>query len=640
MKVFKHYLILSILSITYCHAQNTFEISSIENQIAYADSIIRDEPVKAESILKTAIEKAHEINNDSLTLFIIYKFAALYNQSSRPSNYIEVSDKYLKSYEHYKTHPYKYINSITLRYSSFLKLSAFDKAMKSIILADSLLNIVPDIDRTQFVPNNLYISNIYSRQGLHLKAIEFAKKGISEIIGENNYHLSYAYKILYKSYFLLDSLELSSNYYKKYTDKLDIHNKSLAFRAYHFSNFHHVMKTFATKDKLHVLYDSLSNYKHKLSIRNDIGFVLASIYDKQKEYPKAIEFWKKGILPGDQNDNYNLYPISKIYNTYLSLNQVDSAAHYMKKFNVLNKAVAAKDKNKQFEELNAKYQSSLKDAEINKQQVIIEKQNREKDFILAAIIIGMIALLSVIWFFMTHLKYKKQKAEIELKMRNQEISQLKKEKKILSMASMIEGQEAERIRISKDLHDGLGGLLSTVKAHFSNIQNQIIDQEKIDVYNKANLMIDEACQEIRRISHNLMPATLKLDGLKSAIEQLADDISMAHDFEVKAEIIGFEGTLNEQYEIFIFRIIQEASNNIIKYANAENVLIQLSENDHGYHIIIEDDGIGFDTLKTTYGIGLKSIESRVDYLKGNLDISSVISEGTTITINIPKTTKL
>ena len=102
---------------------------------------------------------------------------------------------------------------------------------------------------------------------------------------------------------------------------------------------------------------------------------------------------------------------------------------------------------------------------------------------------------------------------------------MKKRKKIISLASSIEGQEAERLRIAKDLHDGLGGILSTIKIHFSNIESEIKDTVSSKVFSKTDSMIDKACHEVRRISHNLMPGTLRLEGLRSAIENMADEMS-------------------------------------------------------------------------------------------------------------------
>ncbi len=204
------------------------------------------------------------------------------------------------------------------------------------------------------------------------------------------------------------------------------------------------------------------------------------------------------------------------------------------------------------------------------------------------------------------------------------------------MNAMIEGQEAERSRIAKDLHDGLGGLLSTVKAHFSNIQSEIQKIEKINVYNRANELVDEACDEVRRISHNLMPGALRLEGLNTAVEHLGEEMSAAHSFTVRVESIGMKTRMEESKEVFVFRIIQEALNNIIKHAEATDVLIQLSETDEEYHFIVEDDGKGFDPLQIESGLGLKSIQSRVDFLKGSLDVDTKEGVGTTISWHIPK----
>jgi len=638
-KVYYIVIILLVLHKTTAIAQSATAINNIEKNIAIADSLLKEFPDQAEDIYLRALSKSDSLKNDSLALLIIYKMGRRYNQTLRPQAYIDLSEKYFSKHEKYNDYPFQYINSIYLRYSAFVKLGDYKNAISEVLKADSLVIKLPEEKRNKYLPTNLYLANIYTKQNMFTEAIDLAQKGLAQTEKadpNNNYNLSYAYKILYESYFLLDSLQQSSAYYEKYIDKLKIHEKSLKFRAYHFSNFHKPMQSFATEEKLLELYNSLSREKVNYSIKSDIGFVLASLYERQKKYKKAISFWKLGIINSEDNDAYNLYPTDKIYSTYLKLNEVDSAATYMRMYNAINQRVINKNRNEEIEALNAKYQSSLKDSEINAQNLIIEKQKREKNTLVASIIIGLIMLVGTIWFLFSHLKHKKQITEAELEIKNQKISELQKERKILSMASMIEGQEAERVRIAKDLHDGLGGLLSTAKAHFSNIQSEIQKIEKLKVYNRANFMIDEACEEVRRISHNLMPATLKLDGLKSAVEQLAEDLSDAHPFTINTEFVGFEGTMHEKVEIFIFRIIQEATNNIVKYAKASEVLIQLSESDDAYNLIIEDNGIGFDKTQTNYGIGLKSIESRVDYLKGTLDIDSKIDEGTTISIALPK----
>lgn len=228
-------------------------------------------------------------------------------------------------------------------------------------------------------------------------------------------------------------------------------------------------------------------------------------------------------------------------------------------------------------------------------------------------------------------KYKRNKA-----LQSQKIAQLEKENEVANMYSMIEGQEAERKRVAKDLHDGLGSLLSTIKAHFSNLSGEIVNQDKQQVYHRTNEMIDAASDEVRRISHNLMPGALWLGGLKVAIEQLGYELNDSNVFEVHVEIIGCNEDMDEGQEVFLYRIVQEALNNIVKHADASKVLIQLSETQHEYHLLVEDDGKGFDVSKAHAGLGLNSIRSRVDHLHGTLDVDSRKNIGTTLTVHLPK----
>jgi len=287
-------------------------------------------------------------------------------------------------------------------------------------------------------------------------------------------------------------------------------------------------------------------------------------------------------------------------------------------------------------ELQTKYETSLKDAEIVQQKNELERKSRSRNFfITVAAIVGLAGVL-VFFIMRDKLRQSRMLREQQSLIQDQEIEKLEKEKKILGMNAMIEGQEVERIRIAKDLHDGLGGLLSTVKAHFSNIQSEIQKIEKINVYNRANELVDEACDEVRRISHNLMPGALRLEGLQASIHNLGEEMSAAHPFTIKVEDLGLTERMEESKEVMNYRIIQEALNNIIKHADASEVLIQLSETANEYHFIVEDDGKGFDPLQIKSGLGLKSIQSRVDFLNGSLDVDTKLDIGTTLSWHIPK----
>lgn len=292
--------------------------------------------------------------------------------------------------------------------------------------------------------------------------------------------------------------------------------------------------------------------------------------------------------------------------------------------------------NKDVAEMTTRFETQKKEAEISKQQLIISEQKSYNRTLLISSFLGGSLLLSIIVGLFQRSKKNKEINKQKVQLQTQKIAQLEKEKKILSMNALMEGQELERTRIAQDLHDGLGGLLSTVKAHFSNIQSEIQKIEKINVYNRANELVDEACDEVRRISHNLMPGALRLEGLKTAVLHLGEEMNAAHPFQIQVESFGFETRMDESQEVFVYRIIQEALNNIIKHAAANNVLIQMSETTSEYHFIVEDDGKGFDPLGIESGLGLKSIQSRVDFLKGSLDVDTKEGIGTTLTWHIPK----
>ena len=219
----------------------------------------------------------------------------------------------------------------------------------------------------------------------------------------------------------------------------------------------------------------------------------------------------------------------------------------------------------------------------------------------------------------------------------QRIADLEQKNKLLALNSMIEGQESERLRIAQDLHDGLGGLLTTVKAHFNAIEREIANIKEINIYEKTNQLIDEACVEVRRIAHDMVPYSLKMNGLEGVLSDIRQTV-LGKGIQCDIDIHNVnEEVLGEQKVVMIYRIIQEVVNNALKHSGASHMLIQLVGHEYGLNVMVEDNGKGFDVnqLLQGKGLGLKSIESRVKYLEGNMNIDSTPNQGTTINIEIP-----
>ncbi|WP_252938827.1 tetratricopeptide repeat-containing sensor histidine kinase [Roseivirga pacifica] len=205
-------------------------------------------------------------------------------------------------------------------------------------------------------------------------------------------------------------------------------------------------------------------------------------------------------------------------------------------------------------------------------------------------------------------------------------------KKLENLQAMVMGEEQERKRVAKDLHDGIGVLLTSVKLRLSNFEDKVDDKK---AYQDSLQQIDNACTEVRRISHNMVPASLTKLGIEEAILDLLDNVKASTQIEINEDIQVEEGLLAEEKEVLIYRIIQELINNSIKYAEASTVSLSIKNLRNEVKITYKDDGKGFDKSEIKAGIGLKSIASRIDILKGKLNITTAPGTGVQFDINLP-----
>jgi len=202
------------------------------------------------------------------------------------------------------------------------------------------------------------------------------------------------------------------------------------------------------------------------------------------------------------------------------------------------------------------------------------------------------------------------------------------------------GKNQERERIAQDLHDGLGGLLSSMKLQVAPIERKLeaSQQSNLKEFEKIYSIIDESVIEVRRISHNLISNTLKEYGLEYIVEELAEQIRNSRQIEVNVDTHGMEARLDKTLESKLYRIIQELITNTLKHAKAEKIDIGLNKFDNVINFMIEDNGVGFnlDMVRAkNKGIGLDGIERKVKELGGTIDIDTAVRRGTMISIDIP-----
>jgi signal transduction histidine kinase len=222
----------------------------------------------------------------------------------------------------------------------------------------------------------------------------------------------------------------------------------------------------------------------------------------------------------------------------------------------------------------------------------------------------------------------------------QKIQKLEDEKKLMAAQSILVGQEKERERIARELHDGIGVLLSTASIHFSSVESKT-DKETSEMIKKANKLLKDASKEVRQISHNMMPGVLSKFGLQEAIEDLFEDVEEAGDMQTDLDIALGDERLAENTEIMIYRIVQEMLNNTLKHAQASAVSMSLTKQNDKLIIEYKDNGVGFDETKLpkNKNLGLLGIRTRAEYLGGSVEMKSEPGKGVYYRITIPLDTK-
>jgi signal transduction histidine kinase len=205
---------------------------------------------------------------------------------------------------------------------------------------------------------------------------------------------------------------------------------------------------------------------------------------------------------------------------------------------------------------------------------------------------------------------------------------MKKERQLIATQSLLDGETAERTRLSRDLHDGLGGMLSIVKLNLDDMQQNtvIMSGEDAEHFNHALTTLEESIRELRRVAHNLMPESLVRYGLKASLTDFCNSVPHTEfNFYGKAD-----QRLDPKLEVMIYRTIHELVNNVIKHADAKHTTVQIIQEARRLSLTIHDDGCGFDVNRETKGIGLKNIRNRVLAYNGNIEVHSEPRTGTEI----------
>lgn len=260
----------------------------------------------------------------------------------------------------------------------------------------------------------------------------------------------------------------------------------------------------------------------------------------------------------------------------------------------------------------------------------MEAEGSQFALILSLATVAMLVLAGFIIVFVVY--YQKKMMQEQLKRQQLELQFQQR-----LMEATLESEESERRRLAGDLHDSVGGMLSTIRMGLTAIAKQLPNPSLVD---QSKQILDDTLTSVRRISLDLMPSTLEKFGLMPALKELCERFEGASLIPINYSEHGEIGQLPAARALKIYRIVQELINNAVKHAEASVINVTVTANPLGLQFTVEDDGKGFDpSLNTTAtwngsGLGLFNMENRARLLNGRLEYNSNVGKGSKITLHV------
>ncbi|MFH6993160.1 ATP-binding protein [Flavobacterium sp. FlaQc-48] len=658
-KIYFFILFLFLSAVT--HAQ---VILSLENHSAYIDSIA---------------EVTKNIKSDSLKSLYSFRLSKMYLivQDS------EKSKKYLAQANRLKS-KFPYLNDISLYYNSFIFMDEGDEDgfERALLEANRKLKKYNNTDAYRFRASILHNYGILQQRRNNGKG--YMKLMVNEAIPiakkSRDYELiSGLYKAVAVIFMTTGEREKASEYLNEAQNYIEraitktptVAESKMETYIMNAENLVELKHFYDAKKVLDKAFSTLKNFPE--SNLNDSYFYSEGLYyAKQNKNSNALESYKKGMESAEKHQNAvalnrlkfaeyevlfklknyekaksnleyliektpfivekkNYYKeLAKVYN---ATKDYDKAYFYSNKYNTINDSINNTKFQSEIVELEAKYKKAESEKKIsllqsqNEKAVLMVNNTRLNTILFAVLSFLLFLTVLFLWIFNKNQKKLSAQKEINLK---QDLIAFENRHKLSVSKALIQGEEMERKRVARDLHDGLGSMLSGVKIHLN-----LARKENAEAVSNVDVLLDNSIKELRNISQNLMPESL----LELSLEHALRDLCAANSntaTKVEFQYLIKKSKLPKNYEIMIYRIIQELLNNALKYAHASQVLVSCSQNKDVFFITVEDNGLGFDVAHpgNKNGMGLKNIHNRVEFLNGKLEIDSKINQGTSVYIEL------
>ena len=617
----KPHQIDSLLNMIKIENQDTSKINILMQVGAFYENTLPD---TAYYYYNIALSVAYKINNKKFIASNLRSIGDIHFYQSAYSKALEYYAKSLKIFEQLKdkTGMAKCYNNIGIVHKN---IGNYDKAINFYLKSLKIHEELNDKNGMAKCYNN--IGNIHNIQKTYNKALDFffqslkiykkigSKNGIAicclNIGNVYNYQLTYNKAIEY----YLKSLKIFKEL--GYKNGLAICYNNIGGVYFDQHSYSQAMEFFSKSLKL---YEEIGN---KIGTTTEFGNI-AGVNVKLKNFHKAIEYANKGLDIAKkinalslQSENYETLSIA-----YDSLRDFKNANKYFSLFKIINDSIFNEETNKQFIEVQAKFENEKNQRDIeklNNDKITQSLKQKQKTTIVYSISGGLILLLILGLSFLNAYRQKQSKRKM--------------------LCKVIETEEKERKRFAEDLHDGLGPLLSSIALYVNEIKSDRHENDKkTEFLNFTSELIDDAIKNTRMIANNLMPGVLNDYGLINALDAFCGKLKKTG--AINVEILS--DLKDKKYpiviEITLYRVVLELINNALKHAKANNIIVEISESDKNIIVKYNDDGKGFDVEKTTNdkqkGLGLNNIVNRISSIGGRCDFKSTLGKGTTVNIDV------
>lgn len=392
--------------------------------------------------------------------------------------------------------------------------------------------------------------------------------------------------------------------------------------------------------------DAISSFKKGLVLLGDdliegiaydtylsLTLNLAKTKYELKEYNESINFLDQ--LKLNSRDQNHLFAYDLYYRNFKELGDFFQSNEYLRNYIELKDSLKASTKERAYRTLEARYNISEKEkriAQLNNEKTDKEIRLKSLRLYYGLLSLSVIVLLFLSYFLYRNYKNQKRLNEQQIIIHKQNLAFMGSLREVEVMQAMIEGEETERMRISKKLQEGIGTQLTSLKNQLDSLN---LKRFNVEEYEKFSSNLNLVINDLRKTAFNLVPETLSKLGLDLALKDLCF-VMCNSSVKIHYSSTGISSRIMSTHQVTIFRIVQELINNALKHSNCTEIIIDCSQNNELFLITVEDNGIGFNTenLNSFTGLGLKNIKNRIELLSGDLEIKSTICTGTVFNIEL------